>query len=122
MTELNTTYCNGVLDGGRFQNSALGDNYRRVSVNFSAITGANNNPNFAVRVLAAHYQTTGEFRQTGNPTTIATGGTWRFDNVSIEGRSNVSIIAANNFIQVNENIGTVVVPISVSNANANPIV
>lgn len=122
MTELNTTYCNGVLDGGRFQNSALGDNYRRVSVNFSAITGANNNPNFAVRVLAAHYQTTGEFRQTGNPTTIAIGGTWRFDNVSIEGRSNVSIIAANNFIQVNENIGTVVVPISVSNANANPIV
>jgi hypothetical protein len=122
MTELNTTYCNGVLDGGRFQNSAVGDNYRRVSVNFSAITGANNNPNFAVRVLAAHYQTTGEFRQTGVPTNIATAGTWRFDNVSIEGRSNVSIIAANNFITVNENVGTVVVPITVSNANANPIV
>ena len=122
MTDLNTTYCNGVLDGGRFQNSAVGDNYRRVSVNFSAITGANNNANFAVRVLAAHYQTTGEFRQTGIPTSIATAGTWRFDNVSIGGRSNVSIIAANNFISVNENAGTVVVPITVSNANANPIV
>ena len=122
MTELNTTYCSGVLDGGRFQNSAVGDNYRRVSINFSAITGANNNANFAVRVLAAHYQTTGQFRQTGNPTLVATGGTWRFDNVSVEGRSNVSIIAANNFIQVNENVGTVVVPITVSNANSNPIV
>ncbi len=122
MSDLNTTYCNGVLDGGRFQNSAVGDNYRRISVNFSAITGANNNANFAVRVLAAHYQTTGEFRQTGIPTSIATAGTWRFDNVSIGGRSNVSIIAANNFISVNENVGTVVVPITVSNANANPIV
>ncbi len=122
MTDLNTTYCNGVLDGGRFQNSAVGDNYRRVSVNFSAISGANNNANFAVRVLAAHYQATGEFRQTGVPTSIATAGTWRFDNVSIGGRSNVSIIAANNFISVNENAGTVVVPITVSNANANPIV
>ena len=122
MTDLNTTYCNGVLDGGRFQNSAVGDNYRRVSVNFSAISGANNNVNFAVRVLAAHYQATGEFRQTGVPTSIATAGTWRFDNVSIGGRSNVSIIAANNFISVNENVGTVVVPITVSNANANPIV
>ena len=122
MTDLNTTYCNGVLDGGRFQNSAVGDNYRRVSVNFSAITGANNNANFAVRVLAAHYQTTGEFRQTGIPANIATAGTWRFDNVSIGGRSNVSIIAANNFITINENVGTVVVPITVSNPNANPIV
>jgi hypothetical protein len=122
MTDQNTTYCNGVLDGGRFQNSAVGDNYRRVSANFTSITGANNNANFAVRVLAAHYQTSGEFRQTGVPTSIATAGTWRFDNVSIGGRSNVSIIAANNFISVNENVGTVVVPITVSNANANPIV
>ena len=122
MTDQNTTYCNGVLDGGRFQNSAVGDNYRRISVNFTSITGANNNANFAVRVLAAHYQTSGEFRQTGVPTSIATAGTWRFDNVSIGGRSNVSIIAANNFISVNENVGTVVVPITVSNANANPIV
>jgi hypothetical protein len=122
MTDQNTTYCNGVLDGGRFQNSAVGDNYRRVSVNFTSITGANNNENFAVRVLAAHYQTSGEFRQTGVPANIATAGTWRFDNVSISGRANVSIIAANNFISVNENVGTVVVPITVSNANANPIV
>jgi hypothetical protein len=122
MTDQNTTYCNGVLDGGRFQNNAVGDNYRRVSVNFTSITGANNNANFAVRVLAAHYQTTGQFRQTLTPASVATSGTWRFDNVAVEGRANVSIIAANNFISVNENAGTVVVPITVSNANANPIV
>jgi hypothetical protein len=121
MTDQNTTYCNGVLDGGRFQNSAVGDNYRRVSVNFSAIAGANNNANFAVRVLAAHYQTTGQFRQTANPATIATGGTWRFDNVTIEGKANVSITAANNFIQVNENVGSTIIPITISNANLNPI-
>jgi hypothetical protein len=122
MTDLNTTYCNGVLDGGRFQNSAVGDLYRRISVNFTSIPGANNNANFAVRVLAAHYQSTGQFRTTAVPANLATGGTWRFDNVSVEGRANVSITAANNFIAVNENVGTVVVPITVANANANPIV
>ena len=81
MTSANTTFCNGSIDNGRFQNNGLGDQYRRISVNFTSITGANNNANFGVRILASNYQSTTEFRQTSNPTLLATGGTWRFDNV-----------------------------------------
>ena len=121
MTTANTTFCNGSIDNGRFQNNGVGDQYRRIKADFSAITGANNNANFGVRILAANYQTTTEFRQTSNPALIATGGTWRFDNVSIQGGANVSIAAASNFAQYNESIGSINVPITVSNANSAPI-
>ena len=121
MTDQNTTYCNGVLDGGRFQNNGVGDQYRRISVDFVSILAANNNPNFAVRILAAHYQATGEFRQTVLTSSIASAGTWRFDNVKVDGGANTSIAAANNFIQVAENVGTVNVPILIANANASPV-
>ena len=121
MTDQNTTYCNGVLDAGRFQNNGVGDQYRRTSVDFVAIPAVNNNPNFAVRILAAHYQASGEFRQTVLTGSIATGGTWRFDNVKVDGGANTSIAAANNFIQVAENVGTVNVPILIANANASPV-
>ena len=121
MTDQNTAYCNGVLDAGRFQNNGVGDQYRRISVDFVSILAANNNPNFAVRILAAHYQATGEFRQTVLTSTIASGGTWRFDNVKVDGGANTSIAAANNFIQVSENVGTVNVPILIANANASPV-
>ena len=121
MTSANTTFCNGSIDNGRFQNNGVGDQYRRISVDFSSITGANNNANFGVRILAAHYQTTTEFRQTTNSTLIATGGTWRFDNVSFQGGANVSIASATNFAQYNESIGSINVPITVANANAAPI-
>jgi hypothetical protein len=117
MTSANTTFCNGTIDNGRFQNNGFGDQYRRISVNFTAITGANNNANFGVRILAANYQSTTEFRQTSNPTLIATAGTWRFDNVSFQGLADVSIASASNFAQYNENIGSINVPITVANAN-----
>ena len=118
MASANTTFCNGTIDNGRFQNNGVGDQYRRISVNFSAITGVNNNANFGVRILAAHYQTTTEFRQTSNATLVATAGTWRFDNVSFQGLADVSIASASNFAQYNENIGSINVPITVSNSNA----
>lgn len=118
MTSANTTFCNGSIDNGRFQNNGVGDQYRRISVNFTAITGANNNANFGVRVLAANYQSTTEFRQTSNPTLIATAGTWRFDNVSFQGLADVSIASASNFAQYSENVGSINVPITVSNSNA----
>ncbi len=122
MTASNTTFCNGSINAnGCFENSAVGDQYRRVSLDFSAIASVNNNPNFGIQILAAHYQATGQFRQTGNTSLVATGGTWRFDNVKIEGRSNISIVAASNFVQYNENIGLINVPITVSNANISPI-
>ena len=121
MTTANTTFCNGSIDNGRFQNNGLGDQYRRIKADFSAIIGANNNANFGVRILAAYYQSTTEFRQTATPTSIATAGTWRFDNVSIQGGANVSIAAASNFAQYNESIGSINVPITVSNANSAPV-
>jgi hypothetical protein len=117
MTPTNTTFCNGSIDNGRFQNNGVGDHYRRISVDFSSITGANNNANFGIRILAANYQTTTDFRQTTNTASIATGGTWRFDNVSFQGLADVSIASASNFAQYNENIGSINVPVTVSNAN-----
>ena len=122
MTASNTTFCNGSINvNGCFENNATGDIYRRISVSFVGVAGVENNPNFGVRLLAAHYQATGQFRQTSNPLNVATAGTWRFDNVRIEDQANVSIPAASNFAQYNENIGTINVPITVSNANNSPI-
>ncbi|NUY82201.1 hypothetical protein HUK80_14950 [Flavobacterium sp. MAH-1] len=86
MTAANTTFCNGSINNGRFQTNTSGDQYRRISVNLSAITGANNNADFGVRLMAAYYQATTEFRRTDDPTlTAGTAGTWRFDNVAITG-------------------------------------
>jgi len=122
MTSLNTTFCNGSINDGRFEANTTGDQYRRISVDFTSITAANNNANFGVRILAAHYQTTGEFRQTANNANIATAGTWRFDNVSITGSSpSISIASASNFVVVNENAGTINVPITVANANLSAV-
>lgn len=122
MTSANTKFCNGSIDNGRFQNNGVGDQYRRISVNFSGITGANNNASFGVRIVAAHFQATTDFRQTTNSASIATGGTWRFDNVSIQGLADVSIASASNFAQYDENIGSINVPITIANANSADVI
>ena len=87
MSGANTTFCNGSINGnGCFEANLVGDEYRRTSVNFTAISAANNNPNFGVRLLASHYQATGQFRQVSTPALVANPlGTWRFDNVSFNG-------------------------------------
>jgi hypothetical protein len=87
MTAGNTTSCSGSINGnGCFETNTTGDEYRRTTVNFSAIPAINNNPNFAVRLLASYYQATGQFRQVSAPALIANpAGTWRFDNVSFNG-------------------------------------
>ena len=87
MTAGNTTFCDGSINAnGCFEANINGDRFRRTSVNFSAILAANNNPNFGVRLLASHYQSTGQFRQVSTPASIANPlGTWRFDNVAFTG-------------------------------------
>ncbi|MBD3581250.1 hypothetical protein [Flavobacterium selenitireducens] len=86
MTAANTTFCNGALNNGRFETDDTGDIYRRVRVDLSAITGVNNIASFGVRLLAAHYRNTGEFRRVNAPGTEASAtGTWRFDNVNLSG-------------------------------------
>ncbi len=87
MTAGNTTFCSGSINvNGCFEANTSGDVYRRISVNFSTIPTANNNPNFGVRLLASYYQSTGQFRQVSTPASLANAlGTWRFDNVSFNG-------------------------------------
>lgn len=86
MSGANTTICSGTINtNGCFETNA-GDKFRRIRVNLSSITAANNNPNFGVRLVAATYQSTGQYRQSGTPASVATNtGTWRFDNVNILG-------------------------------------
>ena len=76
---------NGRVDAGDPVGTNVSDSWGRRTIDFSAITGANNNPTFGVRVLAAHYAATGQFRQANNVNTAATGGTWRLDNVTFAG-------------------------------------
>jgi 2',3'-cyclic-nucleotide 2'-phosphodiesterase (5'-nucleotidase family) len=90
----------GGLDNGRIDSSDpagtnVSDSWGRRTINFSAITGANNNPNFGVRILAAHYSTTGQFRQANNVGTAATAGTWRFDNVTFQGIELPAVVVIN---------------------------
>ncbi len=87
MTAGNTTFCSGSINAnGCFESNTTGDEYRRTSVNFTAIPAANNNPNFGVRLLASYYQSTSEFRQVSTPSLVANPlGTWRFDNVNFTG-------------------------------------
>lgn len=87
MTAGNTTFCNGNINGnGCFESNTTGDEFRRTTVNLSAIPAVNNNPNFGVRILASYYQATGQFRQVSTPGSVANpAGTWRFDNVSFNG-------------------------------------
>ena len=91
MSTSNTTFCNGVINAaGAFENNTAGDNYRRITADFTAITAANNNTNFGVRILAATFTTTNQFRQTSNTSTVATAGTVRFDNVSFAGTTAIA--------------------------------
>lgn len=87
MTAANTTFCSGSINAnGCFESNTTGDEYRRITVNFSAVSAANNNPNFGIRLLASYYQASGQFRQVSVPSLAANpSGTWRFDNVSFTG-------------------------------------
>ena len=86
MTGSNTTYCLGSINTNGCYETNTGDSYRRIRVDFTSITAANNNANFGVRLLASYYQSSGQYRQSTTPATVATTtGTWRFDNVSFLG-------------------------------------
>jgi hypothetical protein len=63
----------------------LGDTwFNNRTVDFTAISGADNNANFGVRVVATFNG--GTEYSASNPTgSYATSGTWRFDMVTIKG-------------------------------------
>jgi predicted aspartyl protease len=75
----------GRIDIGDPVGTNVSDGWSRRTFDFSAIEGVNNNPDFGVRIVAAHYANTGEFRQANNVNNVATAGTWRFDNVTFAG-------------------------------------
>ena len=81
---------NGIDDGRLDVSNTIGtnvsDGWARRTILFNSISGVNNNPDFGVRILAAHFSNTGQFRQANNSSSIAaTTGTWRFDNVAFRG-------------------------------------
>jgi len=67
--------------------TTAGDTWFPRSFNLSSITGLNNNPNAGFRVVAA-FDPAGTSYLASNPSSnYATGGTWRFDMVTIKGNS-----------------------------------
>lgn len=123
-----TSACNGrgAIDNGRIDvgdpvGTNVSDGWGRRIINFSAIPGANNNPNFGVRILAAYYDNTGQFRQANNVSNVATAGTWRFDNVTFKGTLPPANLSFGSTHQtVNENAGTISININISNSNIAP--
>jgi hypothetical protein len=92
---------NGKIDSSDPVGNNSGDRWTKATINFSAITSANENPNFGVRIVAAHYSTTGQFRQAQAAGSTATAGTWRFDNVAVYG--NVVSSSIKNYIKSFQN-------------------
>lgn len=73
------------FDAGRYNNtSATSPPWFIRTANFSAISGANNNPNFAVRFVSEFADGTSYFPVTSS-STYGTGGTMRYDNVTFAG-------------------------------------
>jgi hypothetical protein len=70
-----------------------------ITVSFASITGANNNPNFGVRLVSAYDSTGNLGPEYASATLGANGqtveynnssGNWRFDNISISGTANTA--------------------------------
>jgi hypothetical protein len=105
------------------QATGTGDTWHFRSVSFAASSNFNNKPNLAFRVVAAFDPVAGTYLAARSTSTYSTTGTSRFDLVRVfEAPVDVSIAAASNFFAINENAGTVVVPITVSNANQAPVI
>jgi hypothetical protein len=69
------------VDFALFSNTVT-DSWNTRSVDLSAIAGADNNANFAFRVVSAFAPGTSAYQATGTGS-YATTGTWRFDGVTV---------------------------------------
>ncbi len=104
------------------QATGTGDTWYHRSVSFAANSNFNNKPNLAFRVVAAFDPFAGTYLAARSTSTYSTTGTSRFDLVRVfEAPVDVSIASASNFFAVNENVGTVNIPITVANANQGPV-
>ena len=104
------------------QATGTGDTWYYRTASFAANTNFNNKPNLAFRVVAAFDPTAGTYLAARSTSTFSTTGTSRFDLVRVfEAPVDVSIATASNFFAVNENAGTVNIPVTIANANQAPV-
>ncbi|MEY4659564.1 MAG: hypothetical protein RJB36_1330, partial [Bacteroidota bacterium] len=104
------------------QATGTGDTWHFRSVSFAANSNFNNKPNLAFRVVAAFDPVAGTYLAARSTSTYSTSGTSRFDLVRVyEAPVDISIAATSNFFAVNENVGSIQVPITVANANQAPV-
>lgn len=73
------------LTGNVFEATAGDTWFNNRSVDFSSITGANNNPNFGVRVVAAFAPDTTAYSASNPARDYASTGTLRYDMVTFQG-------------------------------------
>lgn len=72
--------------GSAFEATAGGDTwYNGRSVDLSSIAGADNNANFAVRIVAVFAPSTSAYAASTTSSSYAGSGTWRFDMVTVSG-------------------------------------
>lgn len=93
-TSANTESVQVSLDGTNWTEVALftftpaatgtGDTWYSRSITLS-LAGANDNANFAFRVVAAFDPTAGNYLASRSTSTYGTSSTWRFDNVTVSG-------------------------------------
>jgi hypothetical protein len=79
------------FDNGRFIADA-GDSWFVRSANLGSLTGANNNPLFAVRMVSEFVD--GANYGASTSTSSYGGGTWRFDNVTFSGIAAIPVLTA----------------------------
>lgn len=81
------------LDGSTFVDFALFDGnagdtwFNGRTVDLSAISGADNNANFAFRVVSVFAPSTSAYAASNTGSNYATSGTWRFDMVTVSGNT-----------------------------------
>jgi hypothetical protein len=74
------------FDIGSLFNGNLGDTwFNGRTINLSSIAGADNNANFALRVVAAFAPSSSAYGVSSPTGTYNTAGTWRFDQVTVSG-------------------------------------
>jgi hypothetical protein len=104
------------------QAAGTGDTWYFRSFSFVAVGGLSNNPNAAFRVVSDFDPVAGTYLAARSTSSYGLTGTSRFDLVRVfEAAPDISIASANNFAQYSENVGSINVPITVSNANQAPV-
>ncbi|HOZ52819.1 MAG TPA: choice-of-anchor I family protein [Chitinophagaceae bacterium] len=61
--------------------------FKNRTIDLSAVTSLNNNPNAAFRVVSTFGPSTSVYAATGASSSYASSGTWRFDMVEVKGQS-----------------------------------